>query len=472
MVFSSNPVSDRPLSAFESRWLAEAVRHYETREGVLDDRAAVAVARQSEADLERRLCVRAAHLGRHLGLRSAIQAWRLRASWLLALVCLFAVLLGSGSAGAVLGDAGRPVNVIWALGALLGVHAISLIVWLISVTAGGQAGGSGLGRLWLQGVAWLDRRTAQPDVPVALAGLMSRDRTAAWGLSALSHLFWLLALLAALVGLLLLLATRRYGFVWETTILPADVFAGLVAMTGAGPAFFGFAVPDAAMVATAGAGGGLDEAARRAWSSWLLGCLVLYGVMPRLVLTGLCVLAWRRGLARQHLDLTQPAYLRLRARLLPDSERAGVCDPAPAKGVGPVAPARPGLVPGDGCALALELGDDLVWPPVWLSTTVEDGGRIDSREQRKAIIGRFLQRPPSRLLIAVDPRMTPDRGSLGLIAELAGTAGSVMVWAYPGPDGQVGRMGLWRDRLASLGLPEAAVCDDAARAAAWLETGR
>lgn len=471
MVFSPSPVSDRPLSPFESRWLAEAVRHHEAREGSLDDAAALAAARQSPPDLERRLCVRAEHLGQGLGLREAILAWRRRAGWLLALACVLAVLVGSGSAGAVLGDGSRPVNVVWALGALLGIHAFSLMVWLISVAAGGQASGAGLGRIWLHGVAWLDRRAAQLDVPAALAGLMSRDRTAAWGLSAVSHLLWLLALLSALAGLLVLLATRRYGFVWETTILPVDVFGGLVAVTGAGPASLGFAVPDAAMVAASGAGEALDEAGRRAWSSWLLGCLVLYGVVPRLVLVVLCTLAWRRGLARQHLDLAQPAYLHLRARLLPESERAGVCDPAPALGGRRVAPLEPGLAHGDRCALALELGDDLAWPTAWLTTVAEDGGRVDSREQRKAIISRFAQRPPSRLLIAVDPRMTPDRGSLALIAELAGTSGAVMVWAYPGPDGQAGRMGLWRDRLVDLGLPEAALCDDGARAAAWLETG-
>ncbi len=37
----------------------------------------------------------------------------------------------------------------------------------------------------------------------------------------------------------------------------------------------------------------------------------------------------------------------------------------------------------------------------------EDGGRLDSREQRRVARERFAAHPPRRLLVVVDARQTP-----------------------------------------------------------------
>jgi hypothetical protein len=63
---------------------------------------------------------------------------------------------------------------------------------------------------------------------------------------------WLLALLSALVILLTLLATRRYGFVWETTILGADTFVAVTQALGTLPALLGFNVPTVEMIRASG----------------------------------------------------------------------------------------------------------------------------------------------------------------------------------------------------------------------------
>ena len=63
-----------------------------------------------------------------------------------------------------------------------------------------------------------------------------RQRLTRWGLGLLVNALWALAMLAALVTLLLLLATRRYGFVWETTLLSGDAFVALTHLLGALPA--------------------------------------------------------------------------------------------------------------------------------------------------------------------------------------------------------------------------------------------
>lgn len=463
---------DRPLSALESRWLAEVVRRHEARHGRLDDAAAIDDARAAPPDLEARICRRAEVLGVGPGWRQAILRWRRRTRLVLLAAGLLALMLGAGTAAAVLGDGARPVNVVWTLGGLLGVHLFSLLLWLSGTMiggGGGMAGGSALGAVWLRLVAMFDRSPAAADLPLALAGLLTRGRLAIYGLGVVSHLLWLLALTGAAAGMLILLATRRYGFVWETTILPADAFVSLTTVLGAVPAWLGFPVPDAALVMASGEAVGAGEAGRRAWSGWLLGCLLAYGVLPRLLLTAGCALWWRIGVRRLRLDLTRTEYLRLRAELLPASERMGVSDPAPAAWSRPVRHAGRPLKAGAAIMVALELGDDLPWPPPACAGRAIDGGRLDSREQRRAALGLFDAEPPARLLIAIDPRQTPDRGSLGLIAELVGRAGETRLWALPADGIRADRVGLWQQGLTRLGVPSAALMQDQAAVASWLE---
>ncbi|HFK2116932.1 TPA: DUF2868 domain-containing protein, partial [Pseudomonas aeruginosa] len=159
--------------------------------------------------------------------------------------------------------------------------------------------------------------------------LLGRRRLARWGLGALVHGLWLLGLLTALAMLLGLLATRRYGFVWETTILGSDTFIALTQALGALPALLGFPLPDAELIRASGDAALASEAARHAWAGWLVGVLLVYGVLPRALLGLLCLWRWKRGLAHLDLDLDDPGYSLLRERLMPASERLGVSDAAP-----------------------------------------------------------------------------------------------------------------------------------------------
>ncbi|AVR90055.1 DUF2868 domain-containing protein [Thauera aromatica] len=482
------PVS---LSLFEARWLAEVVRRHEEHHGLLEDAAepaaASAAAPAAVPDFEGRILCRAERLGARQGWRAAILAWRRRARTLLLVALALALVLGFGAAAGVLGDGSRPVNVVWTLGGLLGVHALSLLLWLAAMALQGRGGGrirggGSAGWVWLRLVAFFDRSRTAADLPLALGGLLGRGRLAGWGIGAASHALWLAALLGATGGVLLLLATRRYGFVWETTILPARSFVDLSAAVGALPALLGFPVPDAAMVTASGEAPLLDEAGRRAWAGWLVGAMVVYGVLPRLLLALCCAGLWRRGLGRLRLDLSRPGYARLRAVLMPGSARIGVSDPAPAVLPCPPRPASPAGHGAAAVAVAIELGDDLAWPPAVAEGAEagaggtrgrgawEDGGRLDSREQRRAVLGRLAARPPARLLVAVDARQTPDRGTLGLVAELAACAVATRVWLCAGAHAPVGRTAQWRAGLGRIGLDAAALFEDAAGVRAWLET--
>lgn len=455
------------LTPLERQWLCEAVRLREEQAGLLEDSEAVRRARQAGGTLAQRIETRALWLAERDGLLQALRHWQQGAALALALLLLMAVMTGAGLAFAALGDGRVPVNVFWALGSLMGLNLLALLIWLLGLLFMRDSGGA-LGRLWL----WLsdklarDARAAQ--LAPALLLLLQRQRLSQWGLGILAHSFWLLALLCALGLLLLLLATRRYDFVWETTLLSASAFVALTKALGALPAALGFPLPTVEIIRASGHVAVDAEAARQAWSGWLLGVLVAYGILPRLLLAGLCWWRWRQGRARLALDLSLPGYSLLRERLLPSSERLGAEQEQPERTRAPTQAAA--AAAGGGAVLVgIELDDRYPWPPP-VPEPVVDAGVVDSREQRQQLLEALSLQPPARLLIACDPRRSPDRGTLALIGELARTAAATHVWLLPAPEAEgldPVRLETWQDALRHLQLPQS---QELPRA--WLATGQ
>ncbi|MFG0629939.1 DUF2868 domain-containing protein [Pseudomonas sp. xss_2] len=450
----------------DKRWLTEAVRLREEHAGPLEDQEANRRARQLGGDLAARIETRALWLAERDGMAEALRHWKQGARLALLALLLFALFSGAGLALAALGDGQRPVNVFWALGSLLGLNLLMLIGWAVSfITAGEQ--GAVLGRLWL----WLSERFARDakaaQLAPALLILLQRQRLNRWLLGALVHGLWLLAMIAALLMLLALLATRRYGFVWETTLLAAEPFISLTHALGALPSLLGFAVPDEAIIRASGDTLPALDLARQAWASWLLGVVLVYGLLPRLLLALLCLWRWRQGRERLTLDLSLPGYAQLRDALMPRSERLGVQDAAPDA----LPHFQPGQLESDASGallVGLELDDQRPWPPK-LAQGVSNAGILDSRESRNKLLEQLSRFPPARLAIACDPRRSPDRGSLALLAELARNAGATRIWllqALPGQALDAARLGDWHEALDRLGLPHADTSP-----LTWLEHG-
>ena len=454
------------LNPLHRLWLTETVRLREEHAGPLEDLEANRLARTAGGDLPSRIQQRALHLAERDGLAAALSRWLQGARLALVLLAAVAVISGAGLAFAALGNGLAPVNVFWALGSLLGLNLILLISWALGLLFAGEHSAS-LGRLWL----WLSEKLARDakaaQLAPALLLLLQRQKLNRWAVGVLVNSLWLLALLSALVILLTLLATRRYGFVWETTILGADTFVAVTQALGTLPALLGFNVPTVEMIRASGDSALNIESARQAWAAWLVGVLLVYGLLPRLILALLCLWRWKRGRAALRLDLNLPGYAQLRERLMPSSERLGVND---------VAPEHLHLISGgaselqsDGALLvAIELDDQHPWPPK-LPANVKNAGILDSRESRHKLLEQLSRFPPARLAIACDPRRSPDRGSLALIAELARSATDTRVWLLQAPPGQAldaERLGDWHAALRQL---EVSFADCAPLS--WLETG-
>lgn len=454
------------LTSLQNFWLTETVRLREEHAGALEDLEANRLARSAGGDLPSRIQRRALWLAERDGLTAALNHWLQGARLALIVLAVLAVVSGAGLAFAALGNGQTPVNVFWALGSLLGLNLILLLSWALGLIFAGEHGAT-LGRLWL----WLSEKLARDakaaQLAPALLLLLQRHKLNRWAIGVLVNTLWLLAMLSALAILLTLMATRRYGFVWETTLLGADTFVAMTQALGALPAMLGFNVPTVDMIRASGDGALNIESARQAWATWLVGVLVVYGVFPRLLLALFCRWRWTSGQARLRIDLNLPGYAQLRERLMPTSERLGISDAAPAQ-LHKIESASRDLHSNGALLVAIELDNQRPWPPP-LPNNVSNAGVLDSRESRHKLLEQLSRFPPERLVIACDPRRSPDRGSLALIAELARNAAATRIWLLQAPSGEAldaARLGDWHLALQQLQLPFA----DCAPMN-WLETG-
>ncbi|OZI36875.1 hypothetical protein CAL29_00030 [Bordetella genomosp. 10] len=455
-------------------WLAETIRLREEHWGPVDDAQAVRQARLSPEPLPQRILLRARLLGRQTGLDACLAAWRRAAAVGLALLLGLGLLAGIGAALGALGDGARPVNVLHALGALLGLHALTFLFWLAAsvFAVPSHAAAQGLARLWL----WVSRRLARgPDTALAaqaFSSLLARGGGLRWLFGTVSHLVWLLALTAGLATLLLVLSTASYRFIWATTLLDPQTFVRLTDLLGWLPARLGFPVPDAALVAASDGTRQLPALAQAQWSMWLIGALVTYGILPRLLAWLLSVFMLRRALARLRLDPDMPGYAGLAARLAPIADTLDD-DAPPLPQQGPrIGHANAGAVGVAPTLVGLEVAPDLPWPPAALPAGVADGGNLDTREQRRRLLDTLAARPAPRLLIVCDARQTPDRGALALIAELSAAAQATRFWLLgdeDGTDAAPSRAAAWRDQLRAAGVAGEDMLRDAGPALRWLE---
>ncbi len=453
-----------PLSPFDAHWLAEAIRLREQRDDRLDDAHLLATLRASEGGFEARALTRAQALAEQLGWTEALAAWHANARLATLLLAALACSSGAALAWTVIGDGSRPVNLVWALLGLLAMHGLSLALWCVGMLRSGGQSGAALGRLWLKLVRRVPSADKVPELPRALANLLPRRGLGRWLFGMLSHGLWAMLLASALLTLLALFSLRRYGFVWETTILSTGTLDAVIAGLDIVPAQLGLGAP-----ATAGLDGAQPPADRAAWAQWLMACLLLYGLAPRLALWAWCRYRWRRAAETLFIDLEEPDNLLLRRHLMPEHGAARIADPAPSAIASAHLP-TPVIDATAGAALiGIELAPDVEWPPP-VTRPLSVLARVDSRAERQAVTEQLEAAPPRRLLVAFDARISPDRGSIAQFARFAAHARSSAAWLVL-PEGAVPqRAALWQEALRALGLPASRIVADRATALLWLES--
>ncbi|NMM82340.1 hypothetical protein B2J86_15620 [Acidovorax sp. SRB_14] len=464
------PASRSPLAEV---WMALAVRGIE-QDGPLDDAHALAEAARLQAAPQQRLRERAWLLGERLGLVAQMARWR-EAAWLLgAALAVAVVLLANGLVLAMLTDA-RSINAGSALVAALGVHAFTLLLWLVALLLPGRSGPGAWGRLsfgplLLQALARLPMgpRPQAQALARAAAQMLQRARLAPWAFGLVSHLVWSAAFVLVLGALWLAFAFREYRLTWETTILSADLFAAFVQATGRLPGLLGFPVSEVAGRASAQAPLVLPARAA-AW--WLLGCVTVYGLLPRLLCAALCAVVWQRRKGRIQIDTSDPYFSQLLARFaalqpgcVTDAEH-----PAP-QGPASLATLAPGAAGQALAVVGFELPQGQDWPPgAWAAAALIEriSGTLD---ERRSVLGALARLRPRALVLVCNAAATPDRGTERFLREACAHAGHCALWLAdpPAGRGQPQRQ-RWRDWLDAAGLQGVASFAQPTDALAWAE---
>jgi hypothetical protein len=434
---------------FPDAVITEAIRWTE-QTGPLDDAQALRTAASRANDGHARIAERALHLGERLGLQSEMTRARQWAPWvLLALVALI-VMAGLGLAGNVVGGGERHINVIVALVSLLGLHALTLLLWLIGLgLPAGSFGTASLGWIWLSLTARVagGKRGQAPLLVRATTGLLTRARLLPWAFGLVSHGIWSLSFAVVLAAMLFALAFRSYTLSWETTILDPAFFVRAVQVLGWAPAQLGFPVPDAATVLSASPG----AAGQRTWAMWLTGCIVVYGLLPRLALVLLSAAIWRARRKALQPDWSEPYYRKLLTRFAALAPAAIVdADPGRTRGA---APARlaPSELQDALFVIGFELPPDTPWPPAGLPADAAQVLRNDgSAPARRALLDQLAQARPRAVLLVCHAASSPDRGTERFLREVLAHCGECRVWlAEAAGDGAATR---WIDWLRDTGL--------------------
>ena len=465
---AAHALATGPAAALDAALLTEAVRVLEAG-GPLEDGQALRSALRLPGGRAAQVAERARVLGERRQLSTRLQSARTLAPWVLAGIALLVSLAGFALAGQIVDAADRRINVLGALALLLGAHLLTLLLWLaalaLSALGIGAGGGAALGRLWLQatGRLALGRGAEAGALLRALTGLLDRARLLPWVLGFASHAIWALSFAVAIGVLLFALAFRRYTLAWETTLLAPETFVAAVHALSIAPAWLGIPVPDAAAVlADAGNAG-----AQRDWAWWLLGCVALYGLLPRLLLAALCATVWRARRARLQPDLDAPYYRKLFARL--DAlAPAQVVDPDTHGPAVHGALAHYSGATQDMLALiGFELPAELPWPPQPLPA--QAGLQLNiagSAAERLDVLQALAQIHPRTALVACNAAATPDRGTERFLRELLPHCGACRLWLtglQPPTPAQIER---WTEWLAAAGLTDIACSADWAQASA------
>ncbi|OCG36556.1 DUF2868 domain-containing protein [Gilliamella sp. Gris1-4] len=402
----------------KSLWLTEAIHLIETESGRFSDQDINRQVRAEQVSLSDRIVMRAIMLSKQNGLYLAQKVLLRSVKLSFVLLLLLSVFLGGSLALGALSQ--NPINLYWALFSLLGIHLITLSIWLSSFFFFSNFGGSLLIHCWL----WLakklsQKKTVQQLIPAFVELFGSRIR---WLIGFVLNLFWTVILSCALLVLVVLFSTKNYSFEWQTTLLSSDTIVGLTHYLGYLPSFLGFEIPKDEVIK-------LSEHAltageiRASWAIWLLGVFIVYGLILRFLCMMFCGVNWLISCRRIQLNISHPDYQILANQLQPlfvnieDADKLGSSSHQWHF-------SAHSIEAGEGNFLvAIDVQETWHYPD-----SVSFLGFLNTREQRSNILDYLQLTPAQKLLIAVDTDRAPDRGVLNFINQLINKSQQTRIW--------------------------------------------
>ncbi len=419
------------ISHFDKSLLIEQIRYIETSHPLVCDHEEELADISAHQDFHERLWQRTQCLLRQYDLSDALSHAAKVSRYIKIFTLILVVVLGAmGSVYAITNS--NTINIYWLLLVLLGFNFISMLLWLIGVSLNMDGLASGLlARLtgWLPGMFDSKTNTGKQDTTrfdkladKAWLNCLFSAAVGKWQFSKITHQLWLVYLLSGLASLMLLLMVKQYDFVWGTTLLSDSIFIKLTDMLSRPLEFIGFATPtvDQVKESRLGVEHVLSAEHRSSWAQFLLGALLCFGIVPRVVLLLWSSLMSMRARRQFALDLYLPYYISLRQRLMPMATHGQIVDadtsPPESMQTPPQAPVSHSL-PANTKWVAVELGDNFIWPISSIKSEYSVGQVID-RESLATSLQLLQVAGSTDLAVAVDAARSPDRGVQRTIASL------------------------------------------------------
>lgn len=374
---------------------------------------------------------------------------------LLLAVLIIAALAGAVTCAKSLANAGTQLNIFWVLGVLLGLSWISLLLWVLTLLLHRDQAGL-VAPLFSK---LLDRflpERPEPTATQAASRIWFRQiffsRPGSMRLGWITHLVWSAYLLGGVVGLLLLFTTRQFNFVWESTLLDGESFVRFTQWLTPPLAVLGLPVPDATQILASSIDSiNMNTAAtRRTWALFLLGCVLIYGLLPRLLIGIICLAAEWRLRNQEPLDMNQPYYVKLQREFWPQGSRACVLDAddhppdVQNKKSFSVTP-----LPQNCLWLGLELPQQFSLPEA-ARAQVGFINILDEKTLEQARIATQTKSAPVALLI--DSDKAADRGLQRTVTQLAESVGPKNLWLVLRPHTTDNKWQSWLHTAARAGL--------------------
>lgn len=416
---------------------------------------ATQLAAQGQADLITKLNRRAGLLDSDQHIQQALQRVDTHARLVWLGLTLLAALLGFGLMTALMQD--RQINFFGLWVTLLTANAVSLLIWLFLYFRRNRAElqlsqllPARLLKAW-QGADPTNRAVFTVYQQLLTQGYLKTDWSQRW------HQVWLAGLLGIGAGLLLMLLTRQYVFVWESTLLDTATLLDITHFLGWLPQHLGFGMPSDQAITQARqvirpAGLAQDS---RSWAGLLAGSLLCYAVLPRLLAWLWTAIQAYQQQKQLQPDLSDPYYRQLATLLQPPVAQVIDADDLKPDTYQTVSARRQGAVVVALLSLP-EWSTQSSWYETFGLEPAEDLHVIDSREERDQAISQLRQLAPCQLYLGVRLSSVPDRGSLRQIEQLyqaAGGGGEALGLLLP-PDAETRRLRLqqWTQALAELGI--------------------
>lgn len=381
------------------------------------------------------LKLRATHFQKQEPIHSALSHGPQLYHWSIAVLILALTFIGATTTfQALTTGANHTLNIFWILGILLGLNWLSLGLWFVFSFALGNSSGGVIAAAFQKVQRWLLAKngvSATQSANKAWLSMYFHSNIARWRLGQITHLAWISYLSGGLICLLLLLATQQFDFIWSSTLLQGKTFVSITQALSTPLQLLNIPTPNTEQVlASQHLSSAVDlTATRQSWAYFLLGCILFYGHMPRLLIWLLCFTQQKRAEARAQLNLDEPYYVHLKHKLWPQANRSRIIDPD--------APAKPrkrrsmqnlklNAFPSQAFWIGLELGNNWQWPEC---TNPENiiGFMHDQNSQEQALknINKLTQKI---IVVLVKAEKPADRGLKRILGEILSRSNKESLW--------------------------------------------